>query len=127
MARGVHLSQGQLVVVAVVEDVHEVAVERVDILQLGEVGQDEAELLAEVALRELDLPHVESPDAADLVLFVHYGGRLPLRLGEDDVDELLGRGHDGDLLEVVLHHLEDGPQHVRVLSKQQSSNKSQLS
>ena len=38
------------------------------------------------------------------------GGRLPLGLGEDDVDEVLGRRHDRDLLEVVLHHRdgEDG-------------------
>ena len=36
------------------------------------------------------------------------GGRLPLRLGEDDVDEVLGRRHDADLLEVVLHHGDEG-------------------
>ena len=39
-------------------------------------------------------------------MLVHDSGRLPLGLGEDDVDEVLGRRDHGDLLEVVLHHLE---------------------
>ena len=47
-----------------------------------------------------------SPDPGYFVVLVDDGGGLPLRLGQDHVDELVGRGDDADLLEVVLHHLD---------------------
>ena len=33
------------------------------------------------------------------------GGGLPLRAREDDVNEVFGCGDDGDLLEIVEHHV----------------------
>ena len=101
----VDLTQGQLVVVPVVEDVHQICVERVDVLQLWKLGQDDGQLLVEAGLRKLDLAHVESPDSADLEVPVHHRRRLPLRLGQDDVGEVLRRRDDGNLLEVVVRHL----------------------
>ena len=101
----VDLTQGQLVVVPVVEDVHQICVERVDVLQLWKLGQNDGQLLVEAGLRKLDLAHVESPDSADLEVPVHHRRRLPLRLGQDDVGEVLRRRDDGNLLEVVVRHL----------------------
>jgi hypothetical protein len=64
-ARGVELAQRQLVVVLVVEDVHEVGVEGVHVVHLGEVLQDERQPVVPVAGRELDLAHIELADALD--------------------------------------------------------------
>lgn len=71
-------------------------------LNLGELGDDALKLVVKVLLRELHLAHVEAANAADLVVLVHLSGRLPLRLREDNVHELLVRRHHGDALEVVL-------------------------
>jgi len=62
---------------------------------------------APVSLEDSDahLAHVELADPDDVVARVHDGGRLALRLGEDHVDELLGRRHRLDLLEVVDDHI----------------------
>ena len=38
-------------------------------------------------------------------MFVDYSRGLPLGLGQHDVREVLARGHDADLLEVVVGHL----------------------
>ena len=100
LARDVHLAEGELEVVAVVEDVHQVRVERVDVVQPREVRQDLRQLLVVVGVRVLDLAHVKLPDADDVVARVDDGRRLPLRLGEYDVDEVLSRRHGLDLLEL---------------------------
>ena len=50
-------------------------------VQFGEVGEDLAEAVVTVLLRELDFAHVEVSDAVDLVVFVHHGGGFPLRFG----------------------------------------------
>lgn len=42
-----------------------------------------------VLLGEFDLAHVEVADAMNLVVLVDHRGRLPLRLGQRDVDEVL--------------------------------------
>ena len=102
MLCGVDLPQCQLVMVFVVQNVHEVGVERVDVIQLGEFVQYGRKLVVEVLLGELHLPRVELSDSGYLVVFVDHGGSLALGLGEDDVNEVLGRGHYSDLLEVIV-------------------------
>ena len=82
--------------VLVVQDVEEVAVERVDVVDAGEVLEDLGELLVPRGLGVLDLAHVELADAGDGVAAVDYRGGLALRAGQDDVDEVLRRGHLGD-------------------------------
>jgi hypothetical protein len=104
VARGVELTQRQLVVVLVVQDVHEVGVEGVDLFELGELVEYLRYLVVVVLLRVLDLARVELANAADGVLLVDDGGRLALRLGQDDVDKVLGRRHHSHLLEVVVRH-----------------------
>ena len=59
----VDLPQGQLVVVSVVEDVHEVGVERVDVIQLGKLVQDGGKLVVECLLRELYLSSIKLADS----------------------------------------------------------------
>ena len=39
-------------------------------------------------------------------MFVDHGRGLPLGLGQHDVREVLARGHDTDLLKVVVGHLD---------------------
>ena len=55
---------------------------------------------------ELDFSHVKTADPGDLVMFVDHSRGLPLGLGQHDVREVLARGHDADLLKVVVGHLD---------------------
>ena len=55
----VELSQGKLVVVSVVEDVHEVSIEGMDVVQLGELGQYGGQLVVVVLLGVFYLSRVE--------------------------------------------------------------------
>jgi len=100
----VELAEGELEVVAVVQHVDEVRVERMDVVQAREVGQDLSELVVVVHVRVLDLAHVKLPDADNVVAGVDHGRRLALRLGQDHIDEVLGRRHRLDLLKVVDDH-----------------------
>mmetsp|Transcript_19433 Transcript_19433/g.74612 ORF Transcript_19433/g.74612 Transcript_19433/m.74612 type:complete len:651 (-) Transcript_19433:57-2009(-) len=104
VARVVQLAQGELVVVPVVQHVHEIGVERVDLVEDREVIEDTRELVVEVLLRILDLPHVELPDSADSIALVNDRWRLPVGLRQDDVNEVVRAGHDLNLFEVVLRH-----------------------
>lgn len=49
----------------VVQHIHEVSIERVHVIDLGEVVQNLGQLVVPVLLRELDLAHVELADALD--------------------------------------------------------------
>ena len=55
----VELPQGKLVVVSVVEDVHEVSIEGMDVVQLGELGQYGGQLVVVVLLGVFYLSRVE--------------------------------------------------------------------
>jgi hypothetical protein len=79
----------QLVVVSIIQDVHQVGVERVDVVQLREVVDDIVELLLVVGLRKLHLAHVETPDFVDGIARVDDGRCLALRARKHDVDEVL--------------------------------------
>ena len=100
----VDLPQRQLVVVLVVQDVHEVGVERMDVVQLRELGHHRRQPVVERLLGELHLPRVELPDAGDLEVAVDDGGRLSLGLGQDNVHKVLGGRDNCYLLEVVMTH-----------------------
>ena len=92
--------------VFVIEHVHKVSIERVNVVQLRELVQHGRQLVVKVLLSELDFSGVELPDSGDLVVFVDHSRGLALSLGQDDVYEVLGRRYDSDLLEVVVSHLE---------------------
>ena len=107
LAGNVHLTEGQLEVVAVVQHIDQVRVERVDIVEPREVGEDLSELLAVGRVRELNLAHVELADAHNVVAGVHHRRCLALRLREHHIDEVGCGGHGLDLLEVVHDHVEE--------------------
>ena len=88
----------------VIEHVDQICIEGMEIVQLGKLGENEGKLLAEVGLRELDLPHVEASDPRDLVVPVDDCGSFPLGLREHNVCEVLGSGDHSYLLEVVERH-----------------------
>ena len=100
----VDLTQRQLVMVFVVQNVHKISVERMDVFQLGKVLQDLSQLLGEILLGEFDLPHVKTADARNFVMLVDNCRGLPLGLGEDNVGEVGAGGDNTDLLEVVVRH-----------------------
>jgi len=80
MSGGVDLTQGQLVVVPIVQNVHQVGVEGVDVFQLRKFSQDDRQFFVEARLGELHFPHVESANTADLEVTVNDRRRLPLSL-----------------------------------------------
>mmetsp|Transcript_5471 Transcript_5471/g.9261 ORF Transcript_5471/g.9261 Transcript_5471/m.9261 type:complete len:659 (+) Transcript_5471:197-2173(+) len=82
----VDVSKGQFVVISIVKDVHEIGVEGVDVVDLGEAVDDGLQLLVDRLLHELDLAHVELPDPRDFEARRHHGRRLPLGLRERNVD-----------------------------------------
>lgn len=55
-------------------------------------------------LRELHFPQVEVADAGNLVPRMNNSWRLPLCLRQRDVNQLGGRRHNRDRLEVVVRH-----------------------
>ena len=75
-----------------------------DVVETRKVGQNLRELLMALGVRELDLAHVELPNAHDVVAWVNYGGRFALRLREDNVDEVRRSGDGLNLLEIVHDH-----------------------
>mmetsp|Transcript_4667 Transcript_4667/g.9863 ORF Transcript_4667/g.9863 Transcript_4667/m.9863 type:complete len:282 (-) Transcript_4667:279-1124(-) len=100
----VDLTERQLVVIAVVEDVAEVGVEGVDVGEAGGVLEDLGEAFVDGLLGELDLAHVERSDPRDLVPRMNHRGRPTLRPRQHHVHHLR-RGRDGThLLEVVNGH-----------------------
>lgn len=77
---GVQLAQSQFVMVLVVQHVHQIRIERMDIVQFREILDDLRQSVVEILLRVFDLSRVERTDARDLVAFVDNGGRLSLCL-----------------------------------------------
>ena len=91
--------------VFVVKNMEEVTVEGVNVIQSGELIDDCRELFMEVLLGVFYLSHVELTKARDCIALVHNSWSLTLCAGEDNVNEVFTRGHNSNLLEVVLHHL----------------------
>ena len=80
MLGSIDLAQGKFVVVLVIEDVHEVGVERMDVVELGELADDGGQLVVIGLLGELHLAGVEAANTGDLVMAVDDGRRLSLSL-----------------------------------------------
>lgn len=95
---------GMVISDLVIQHIDEVCIEGVKVIKLGKLGEDQRQLLAEVGLRELHLPHVKTPDPGDLVVPVDHRGCFSLGFGQNYVCEVLGRGDHGNLLEIVERH-----------------------
>lgn len=74
-----------------------------DIIQLGETGQDIVESFVHGVLGELDLTHVETSNTTNGITRMDYSGGLSLGLGKDDVDHVLSRRNGLDTLKNILH------------------------
>ena len=103
------MTRNKMMANLIIQNIDEVCIERVKIVELGKLGEDQGQLLTEVGLRELHLPHVKTPDPRDLVVPVDHRRRLPLGFGQYNVCEVLGRGDHGNLLEVVEGHDDHNP------------------
>jgi hypothetical protein len=60
-----------------------------NIVQLGEIGQNGGQFVMKGLLGKLDFAHVELTDTRNLVLLVDYSWRLSLGFRQDDVDKIL--------------------------------------
>ena len=85
----VDLSQRQFVVIFVVEDIHKISIEGMNIFQFRKVCKDLWQLVVKTLLCKSDFAHVKITDARNLVLLVHNGRCFPLCLRQNDVDEVL--------------------------------------
>jgi hypothetical protein len=74
------MPQSQLVVVLVIKHIKQIAIERVDVLDLGEVLQDVCNFFIQSLLAELDLAHVKRSDSTDCIARVYDGGCFSLSL-----------------------------------------------
>lgn len=88
----VELTQRQLVMILVVQHVHQVGVERMHVVQLGKVLNDLRQAIVEVLLRVLHLARVECPDSGYFVALVDHRRGLALCLRQHNVDEVLWKG-----------------------------------
>ena len=96
----------------VIKHIHEVSVERVDILELGELCQDKCELLRKIGLCKFHFSHVKASDSGYLIVLVDHSRSLPLGLRQHDVSEVLAGGHHADLLKVIVGHLDGYDYHL---------------
>jgi hypothetical protein len=76
----VDVTQSQLVMISIIQHVHEITVERMDVVQLGEAVDDGGELLVKRRLHELDLAHVELTDTRHVEACGDHSRRLTLSL-----------------------------------------------
>lgn len=101
VAHSADLSECYLVVITVVENVHQVTVEGMNVIHAGEVLENMAQFLIDCLLGVLHLTHVELPNSGNMISLVHNGGSFALRLRQNNVDEVFRRGDHRDGLKVV--------------------------
>lgn len=89
MSGHVDLAERELVVILVIENVHEIRVEGMDLVQLGELGEHACQAIVVALLCIFDLARVELADASNAVLLVDDSWRLTLRLGQSNIDKVL--------------------------------------
>ena len=76
----IQLSQCQLVMVLIVQHIHQIGVERMYIVQLGEVLNDLRQPIVEVLLSVFHLAHIKRTDPADFIMLVDHRRSFPLGL-----------------------------------------------
>lgn len=89
MPRRVELTQRQFVMILVVQNIHQISIERMDIIQFREVLDDLCQSIVEILLREFDFAYVEGTYPRYFVAFVYNGWRFALCFRQHYVDEVL--------------------------------------
>jgi len=97
----VTMTESELVMIFIVQHVHQISVEGVNIVQFGETIDNRSQFLIDRFLHKLDFTHVEFANSLDFETLAHLCGRLALRLGQHDVDQIVSFGDLDDLLEVI--------------------------
>mmetsp|Transcript_24946 Transcript_24946/g.47820 ORF Transcript_24946/g.47820 Transcript_24946/m.47820 type:complete len:257 (+) Transcript_24946:1583-2353(+) len=100
----VDLTEGELVVISVVEGVAEVGVEGVDVGEAREVGEHGRESVRDCLLGEFDFAHVKVTNSRNLVTGMNHRRSSSLRSRQHDIHEIVCARHRGHLLEVVYRH-----------------------
>mmetsp|Transcript_26169 Transcript_26169/g.55211 ORF Transcript_26169/g.55211 Transcript_26169/m.55211 type:complete len:235 (+) Transcript_26169:1681-2385(+) len=103
----VDLSEGELVVIAIVERVAEVGVEGMDVGQAGKVGEHGREAVGDGLLGEFDFAHVKVANPRNLVSGMDHRRRPSLRPRQDDVHEIVRAWHGCHFFKVVDRHVDD--------------------
>jgi hypothetical protein len=118
----VQLSQSDPEVIRIVQSVQQITVERVDVGQAGEGLDGLGQALGKSLGCVFDFAGVEGTDSADLEASANLRGKSSLsakmlaprrelrceryvRAGENDVEELLRRRHDGNLFPLSFRHV----------------------
>ena len=89
MSSHVDLTQGKLVVVLIIKNVHEIRVEWMNLVKLGELGEHTCQTIVVVLLCVFNFACVELTDATDAVLFVDDGWRFTLGFGQSHIYKVL--------------------------------------
>lgn len=95
---GTDLAEGDLVVITVIQDMHQITVEGMDIIDLREFDEDVSELFVDGLLGEFDLLHVELTNTRDVVTLVDDGRSLTLGFGKNDINKVLCGRNSSDAL-----------------------------
>ena len=97
----VAMAKGQLVMVTIIEYIHQIGVEWVYIVQFWEAINNPCQFLIDRLLHELNLTHVELANALNFEALADLRWCLALCLRQHDVDEVIGFWDLNDLLEIV--------------------------
>ena len=81
MSSHVDLAQSKFVVVLVVQNVHKISIEWMDLFELWKLCKYEREPIMVILLGVFDLSSIELTDTTDAILLVNNSRRLALRLG----------------------------------------------
>lgn len=73
MASRIQCAQRQFVVVLVVENVHQIGIERMDVVQFWKILNNLRETIVKILLREFNFAHIKCSDAGYFVAFVNNG------------------------------------------------------
>lgn len=65
------MSQSQLVVIFIVQDVHQIRIKRMNVVQLWKFLYDLRQFVMKVLLGEFYFPHVKATYSSDLEMLVH--------------------------------------------------------
>jgi hypothetical protein len=99
----VYVTKGELVMVAVVEHVHQISIKGMYIVQFWEALNDGGQLFCDDFLHVLYLTHIEFTNALDFEAGSDDCGSFPLSFAETDINKFVCCRYLDDGLEIVAH------------------------
>lgn len=98
MACRVHLSHRNFVMVAIIENVHQIRVKWMHILQLWKLGYYRSEFVMKRLLKEFNFARIKSPNSTYLPTLPNNRGSFTLRFRKDDIFKILKVAKSADQL-----------------------------